>query len=250
MDTSYDELVAAAMAHPFEGWDFSELNPRMREESTSWSYARLARSALAGAGAALDLGTGGGELLSMLGPLPPRTIATEGWAPNVDVARRRLEPLGVEVVDVTAAPSELPVPDASMDVVLNKHEEFDPAEVARVLRPGGTFVTQQVGGRDLEGLNEALGAPPLEYAEHDLAGSVRDVERCGLRVTASGEEFPPTRFTDIGAVVLFLRIAPWQVGEFTLDAYDAPLRALHDRIRADDGFDVWAHRFHLVAERT
>jgi hypothetical protein len=45
----------------------------------------------------LDLDTGGGELLAASAPLPRRTIATEGWAPNVPVARDRLSPLGVEV---------------------------------------------------------------------------------------------------------------------------------------------------------
>jgi len=37
----------------------------------------------------LDMATGGGEFLSSLVPLPPRTVATEGYPPNLEVARRR-----------------------------------------------------------------------------------------------------------------------------------------------------------------
>ncbi|MFC7106178.1 hypothetical protein ACFQQB_40660 [Nonomuraea rubra] len=88
------------------------------------------------------------------GPLPPRTAATEGYAPNLPIARARLEPLGVEVAESTHA-----FPDASFDLVLNRHAPYDPAEVRRLLAPGGRYLTQQVSGRDLEELNAALGGP-------------------------------------------------------------------------------------------
>ena len=46
----------------------------------------------------LDMGTGGGEFLFSLHPLPKTVYATEGYKPNVPIARQRLEPLGVKVV--------------------------------------------------------------------------------------------------------------------------------------------------------
>jgi len=63
----------------------------------SWSYDELARAALADATRVLDLDTGGGEHLASLTPLPKATIATEGYQPNLPVARERLAPLGVDV---------------------------------------------------------------------------------------------------------------------------------------------------------
>ncbi|GGL48999.1 hypothetical protein GCM10014719_57780 [Planomonospora parontospora subsp. antibiotica] len=53
----------------------------------------LLRGCLTGAPSLLDLGTGGGEFLSGLAPLPPRTAATEGYplvswqVPDFDVDR-------------------------------------------------------------------------------------------------------------------------------------------------------------------
>src|SRR5260370_19379896 len=61
-------------------------------------YERRAREAVSRATAVLDLGTGGGELLSRLAPFPSIAIATESYPPNVAVASRRLAPLGVKVI--------------------------------------------------------------------------------------------------------------------------------------------------------
>ncbi|RCX17648.1 hypothetical protein DFP94_1086 [Fontibacillus phaseoli] len=48
----------------------------------------------------LDMGTGGGELLSMLRPWPKSVCATEGYRPNLSVAKERFEPPGVTVLFV------------------------------------------------------------------------------------------------------------------------------------------------------
>src|SRR5712692_8615791 len=86
--------------HSFAGWDFSYLNGRLEEIGSvgdTWEYAEKVKVAFSTAQSLLDMGTGGGELLSSLQPLPPHTCATEGYAPNVPIARQRLEPLGVQV---------------------------------------------------------------------------------------------------------------------------------------------------------
>ncbi len=97
-----DRIFEAMLAHaggPMLGWDFSYLSrtERMTSEPLPWSYGSLVIAAMAEAGSMLDMGTGGGEFLSALRPLPPDTHATEGWAPNIPVARERLEPLGIAV---------------------------------------------------------------------------------------------------------------------------------------------------------
>jgi len=61
---SFEELVAEAAAVPTEGWDFSWFEGRATEERPSWGYARAIGERLATAEAALDIQTGGGEVLA------------------------------------------------------------------------------------------------------------------------------------------------------------------------------------------
>lgn len=86
-------------ARPFSGWDFGHIadTGRMASAPLPWSYASRLLPFLRRARALLDLGTGGGEFLSQLQPLPPHTCATEGYPSNLPLARARLTPLGVAV---------------------------------------------------------------------------------------------------------------------------------------------------------
>jgi SAM-dependent methyltransferase len=162
---------------PFEGWDFAYLSTRMVEDEPPWSYPGLARAALATAGDTLDVATGGGEMLASLAPFSGRVRAVEGHQPNLPVAQRRLGPLGVEVFEGSTRLG-MPFVDASFDLVLNRHGGFRPAEMARILKPGGVFLTQQVGGDNLQDLAAAFGAG-LAYPDTTLehrcvrAGAVR-----------------------------------------------------------------------------
>ncbi|MFI7700296.1 class I SAM-dependent methyltransferase [Nonomuraea sp. NPDC049480] len=237
----YEELIQEALTTPFEGWDFAVFRGRMVSDDGTlpWDYQELVRERLPKASALLDLGTGGGELLASLAPLPPRAVAVEGYPPNVPVARRRLEPLGVEVVETSGT---LPFPDGSFDLITNRHTSYDPGEVRRLLALGGTFVTQQVAGRDLEEINEVLGGPPHEDRHWDLATAT-----AGLDVTWSRETSFTTTFHDIGALVLFLRVISWQVPGFDVGTYDARLRALHADMERGRPLRATARRFALMA---
>jgi len=97
------------------------------------------------AGSVLELGTGGGErFLQLRGHWPSRVTVTEEYPPNVALVRERLGSLGVRVVEVRLTDIDpLPFATDEFDVVLNRHSAFNSAEVARVLGPGGTFLTQR-----------------------------------------------------------------------------------------------------------
>ncbi|MEV4216629.1 class I SAM-dependent methyltransferase [Nonomuraea sp. NPDC049725] len=244
--TGYEDLVEQAVRASVRGWDFAWLRGRTSGGTPSWSYTARASALLASARRPLDVDTGGGEVLASLAPLPPRTVALEGWPPNLVVAARRLGPLGVAVLGGSA--ELLPARDAAFDLVLNRHGGLDAAEVARVLEPGGRLLTQQVGSRnDLE-LNAALCAPPAATADGwTLDVAVRRLRRAGLRIADAREEMTEYVFHDIGAVVFHLRAVPWQIRDFDHERHAGPLRALHERITSDGGFPVRNHRFLVEA---
>lgn len=77
MDRTFDDLIAEAAAAPVDGCDFSWLEGRATQERPSWGYQRLLGERLPRASAALDVETGGGEVLAGVRDLPPLMVATE-----------------------------------------------------------------------------------------------------------------------------------------------------------------------------
>ena len=227
----FERLVAEAARAPLEGWDFSYLNDRMTESALPWDYCARVRERMAGVTSTLDMGTGGGEILSSLVPLPPHTFATEAYAPNVIVARRRLAPLGVEVHDTTADlhGRHLPFPDAQFDLVINRHEEYIATEVWRILRPGGRFITQQCAEYCVDLAEWFLGKPFVDITDWLL-------EDVGFRVIDRQQAFLERAFFDVGAVVYYLRAVPWIVSDFTVERYKDRLFATHQHIQKHGRF--------------
>ena len=56
-------------------------------------------------------------------------------------------------------------------------------------------------------------------------------------------------FNDVGAVVYFLRKVLWTVPGFTVQAYQEPLRRMHERIQAEGPFVAHAQRFLIEARK-
>jgi len=107
---TFAELVDEAAAADVSGWSFDWLAGRATEERPPWGYARLLAGRLAKAGTALDIDTGGGEVIAQAPVLPPRTVVTEAWPPNAQLARERLGARGLHVVEAREqAPLLFPV---------------------------------------------------------------------------------------------------------------------------------------------
>jgi SAM-dependent methyltransferase len=243
LDQNYEQLVTEAAGVAMTGWEFAWLDGRAVGSEPSWSYPGLARPLLRRATSVLDLDTGGGELLAELAPLPPNTVAVESWAPNTPVARDRLAPYGVSVL------TELPGGEEEFDLVLSRHGRLPVEDIARLLRPGGTVLSQQVGSDDLAELNAALGAPPPYGHVWNAEVAVAALQAAGLEVTDVQEEHPAFTFRDVGAVVYQLRAVPWQVRDFTPQRYERELRRIDALIRTYGGLTVAAHRFVVQARR-
>ncbi|MEU7613397.1 class I SAM-dependent methyltransferase [Micromonospora sp. NPDC049204] len=244
-----EELIAEAAAAPVDGWGFDWLAGRATEERPPWGYAKLVADRMARADAALDVDTGGGEVLAEV-PHPPKVLtATEGWPPNVEVARRTLRPLGATVVAV-APDSALPFRDNAFDLVVSRHPvRTDWAETARVLRPGGTYLSQQIGAGTMRELSEAILGPLPPPSQRHPEQAIAAAEAAGLRVVDLRRATLRATFSDIGAVVWFLRKVIWTVPGFTVDRYRDQLRALHDRIAREGPFVAHAQRFLVEATR-
>ncbi|MGI8899335.1 MAG: class I SAM-dependent methyltransferase [Nocardioides sp.] len=233
---------------PVHGWDFSELADRMESSDPPWSYPALARAALHGATSALDMGTGGGEvLIALSSALPEDTVATEGWPPNLTVAGDNLSAHGIQVVAYDAEKDiAMPFQDGRFDVVLNRHEAYDAAEVRRVLSHDGRFLTQQVDGRDFAETQAIFGGTSA-HPHITLAHLRGEAESVGLVIEAAEEWTGKTRFADVAALVRYVAFVPWEVPrDFTVDRYATQLVDLH---RSGRDLTFTRRRFYLRCRR-
>jgi SAM-dependent methyltransferase len=122
-------------------------------------------------------------------------------------------------------------------------------EIARVLRPGGTYLSQQIGPGTNRELTEFMMGPKPVNESRSAANVRRSVESAGLEVVDLREAALRVAFFDVGAVVYFLRKVLWTVPGFTPEAYDAELRRLHEQIEREGSFVSTARRILVEARR-
>ncbi|WP_166388138.1 class I SAM-dependent methyltransferase [Catellatospora methionotrophica] len=250
---SFEELLAEGANAPVDGWDFGWFAGRATEQRPAWGYARMLAERVGVADAVLDVQTGGGEVyaevLRRAARRPSVAAATESWAPNLALARDNLAPMGVTVAE-SADGAALPFPDAAFDLVASRHPTVtDWAETARVLAPGGVYLSQQIGAGSMRELSEFfLGPvdPGTGRLPETLAAGARGA---GLVVTEVRTQALRTEFYDVAAVIVFLRKVIWTVPGFDVDRFRERLAAMDALIRAEGPFVAHSQRFLLAARR-
>lgn len=232
------------------GWDFSHINDRYEEENDlPWDYRAVIDGYLRPEHQVLDMDTGGGEFLLSLGHPGQRTAATESYGPNVELCRETLLPLGIDFRPADAE-GELPFENGRFDVVLNRHGSFRVSELWRVLRPGGYFITQQVGEENDRELVELL-LPGTEkpYPGWSLGPVKKAFVAGGFEVLRGEEAFRPIQFYDIGALVWFARIIEWEFPGFSVESCLPQLFRAQTVLESEGSVGGTIHRFLLVARK-
>ena len=242
-------LVEEAIAH-LHGWDFSHLDGRWEDEETlPWDYRTEVLAALRPDSRILDMDTGGGEFLLSLNHPHKNTAATENYPPNVKLCHEKLLPLGI---DFRAADGKetLPFADGSFDMVIDRHGDFNPAQIFRVLKSGGIFITQQVGAENDKELVELLcGKHNMPFPEQYLDITSRKFREAGFVILNGQECFCPIRFYDLGALVWFARIIVWEFPDFCVDTCLDRLLTAQKIIDEKGCVQGNIHRFLLIAKK-
>lgn len=243
---SFDDLVNEAVVADVTGWGFNWLNGRATEQRPPWGYARLLADRLGRVESALDIDTGGGEVLAQARTLPSYMVATEAWPPNTQRARELLEPRGVQIIQ-TVQNAPLPLPDGSFEMVCARHPVWpDWPEIRRVMAPGGCYFAQHVGPASaFELIEYFLGPLPEERKGRDPQRESLAAEVAGLAVTEQRTARCRMEFHDVGAVVWILRKCVWWVPNFSVDKYRHKLLQLDTQMRSGKPFTAHSTR-HLI----
>ena len=237
------------IAH-IHGWNFAHIDGRYTEqEDLPWDYRATIEEYLRPEMKIMDIDTGGGEFLLSLNHPRENTAATENYPPNVELCKDVLLPLGIHFLPGDGK-EKLPFDDSRFDMVINRHGDFNAEEIYRVLKPGGLFITQQVGAENDRELVELLcGKTAIPFPDQYLSITIRKFQNVGFTILRGEEAFRPIRFFDVGALVWFVRIIQWEFPNFAVDTHlDNLLNA--QRILEERGtIDGSIHRFLLVAQK-
>jgi SAM-dependent methyltransferase len=237
------------LAH-IHGWDFSHIAGRYTEQDDlPWDYREMILQHLTPEMKLLDIDTGGGEFLRSLNHPCENTAATENYLPNVQLCRNVFTPLGIDFHAVDGK-GMLPFEDNRFDIVINRHGDFNAAEIYRVLKPGGLFITQQVGAEnDRELVMLLCGEVPLPFPEQYLNIMSGIFQDAGFEILKAEEAFRPIRFFDVGALVWFARIIQWEFPDFSVDTHLEGLLNAHQILEENGCIEGTTHRFLLMARK-
>jgi SAM-dependent methyltransferase len=232
----------------FAGWDFSYIRDRRKEDALPWDYKRMVERYILKKGTLLDIDTGGGEFLNKLSGLPKKIFATEGYAPNIPLAKKNLANRNITVKAIERG-GKIPFDDEFFDVVICRHGSYNIGELKRVLKKGGVFVTQQVGGLNGANINMSLGARNMKDSDWCLVKNIKMFQDIGMEVLDSSEYVGKMRFYDIGALAYYLKCVPWQVEDFSVAKYYVELKIINDLIEKNGYVDFLLHRFCLIVKK-
>ena len=143
----------------------------------------------------------------------------------------------------------MPFQDGEFDLVLNRHAAFNPAEVARVLAPGGTFLTQQVHGLWAHDLLAAFDARP-QWPDATPEKYVPKLEAAGLTIRSARDWSGRLSFTDVGAIVYYLKVVPWLVPGFSVSMHTAQLLKLQRQLERGEPLVFVARKYLIEAHQS
>jgi SAM-dependent methyltransferase len=263
---SYQSLkqIADSIA-PIRGWDFSRM--RTRRDPVPWAYHEVVRAYLTPTSRALDVGTGGGEQFLRLAPFFGSGVGVDPDPDMLGAARENAAAAvgrGLPPDRVTFQPmpqDALPFPDAAFDVVLLRHAPVPIGEVVRVLRPGGAFITQGVGDRNMRTICRAFGVtaygeplpgpPPGVPAPHDATPVGESFETAGRRavVVARCEYDVPYVVLDVESLVFWLKALNLPPGGFDIERHWRQVAQIVRDHSTPDGIETNEHRSLLVLRK-
>ncbi len=250
IDLLKEEWLKEESAAHIHGWDFSHIRGRYEEgNDLPWDYKAIIKRYLKPEHRLLDIDTGGGEFLLSLGHPYGNTAATESFPPNVELCRQELLPLGIDFKYGDGC-EVLPFPDCSFDIVINRHGEFISTDIYRILKPGGIFITQQVGAEnDRELVKLLLPGTPIPFPDWYLNKVVDQLAGAGFQILDKQEAFGPIKFYDVGALVWFARIIEWEFPGFSVEKCLPQLLKTQEQLEKNGCLEGRTHRFLVVARK-
>jgi SAM-dependent methyltransferase len=231
------------------GWDFSQI--KFSSEGPRINYRRVVESHLARNQRLLDIGTGGGEKFLKFAPKVKEAIGIDSDPKMIETARENSRKSGLFNVEFEVCDSKkLKFGNQEFDVVIDRQAPFNAKEVARVLKPGGVFITQQVSEGDKLNFKKIFqrgdsygikrGALKNKY--------LRELQEAGMGIIEEKTANTIEYYQSMEDVVFLLANTPI-VPDFDFENEQNKLKQIEERFTTEKGIKTNAERFLIVAKK-
>jgi hypothetical protein len=140
----------------------------------------------------------------------------------------------------------MPFRDNEFGLILNCHAGFNPWETSRILAPGGIFFTQQVHGLSTYDLTSFFNEIP-PYTEATPEFYIPRLKAAGLTIHDCKEWSGNMTFSDVGALVYYLKAIPWVVPGFSVVNHFQYLLKLERQVKEGNPLSFTARRYLIEA---
>lgn len=196
------------------------------------------------------MGTGGGEFLLSIDHPYKNTYATEGYLPNYKLCLEKLVPLGIKVFNYSGDELLNDISNECFDIVINRHESYNEKELYRILKPGGYFITQQVGAYNNKDLATFFDKDHQDqFPEMTLKASIDRLIENNFEIIYSNEFFPKLKFYDLGAIAYFANIIKWEFLNFNVKDNIDKFLILQEDLKKTGYISSIEHRFIIVTKK-
>ena len=230
------------------GWNFEQLSGDIGEESLPWDYISIVKENLNKEDMFLDMETGGGEILKEIFLDPNKTYVTEGYEPNYLLCLEKLLPLGIKVFNINGEDS-MPFSSNTFDLVTNRHGSYNLKEIYRVLKPGGLFITQQVGSNNNLPLREAVLSTKVKDKEHTIDKLIQESSEGGFYLLYQNHASPKMKYKTMFSVIFMASIISWEFPNFAVENNYNSLNRVEEIIKENGYFESYENRFIAIMQK-
>ncbi|WNQ10745.1 class I SAM-dependent methyltransferase [Paenibacillus aurantius] len=231
------------------GWDFSRIT--CVTEGEGWDFYEEVARKCRPSDLLLDIGTGGGEKLLALAHAALLLVGIDRSPGMIETAQANLARSGkpnVRLLQMDAG--RLEFPPGFFQVASCRQAPFSARETARVLAPGGWFLTQQVSEGDKRNLVEVFGRGRGTEEDGTLKNRyLREVEEAGFTEVQSFD-YDATEYYGAREDLLFLLENTPIIPDFGKREQDyAILDEFIAKHRTDKGIRTNSKRFLIIARK-
>lgn len=224
------------------GWNFSVM--KTLRQPVPWDYTNVVSEYLTQKDSVLDVGTGGGERFIELAPYFGAGLGVDIDPVMIETAKQNAK--DVKNIEFTESDASLGNISQKFNVIVNRHCALDLIAIKEHLAPGGYFITQQVGEKNMNNikivLNQQVQKPTITKS---------DIETSGLRLVSFCEYDVEYVVKDIESLVFWLKALDMLHADLSGAEAISDVNILNEILKGnvdDRGFVTNEHRYLVVAQ--